>query len=255
MSFVVSWIASFLGARYAYLGVALFTAPDINPVQVPIIGLGCVALWIGARRFRRIEVEPLFLGRDFVRRGVPRDYEWLKRLVPHLTPSRSESVKVVVAQLAAKYFTLLRYTRSVDAATARQLETLLENAARLGSMLCEIEAVLRAPASVARLQRYADLDRQIATGVDSTRGVELRQERDTLRDEVHAHCALEEKCEALGNRLVAVHALFNRLLARLLVFQGRVDRETSDLLTDSVVLLERDLDISRQVQADLARGQ
>jgi hypothetical protein len=150
---------------------------------------------------------------------------------------------------------LLRYTRSVDAATARQLETLLENAARLGSMLCEIEAVLRAPASVARLQRYADLDRQIATGVDSTRGVELRQERDTLRDEVHAHCALEEKCEALGNRLVAVHALFNRLLARLLVFQGRVDRETSDLLTDSVVLLERDLDISRQVQADLARGQ
>ncbi|MFI5365281.1 MAG: protein kinase [Candidatus Binatia bacterium] len=252
--FVLSWLGAFVGARYAYYGRAMVTSfQGLSLLHVPVLGFWLALVWIGVERFQRIEVEPLFSVRDVVHRNLTRDYEWLRRLVPLLTPERSESCKVLVAQLAEKYLKLVRFARNVDAATAQALETLVENGARLAAVVSEIETALQATAFAERLQRYAFLESQVRADEDPTQRAALTERRQRLREEVASYLAVEEKYGALLNKLVALQALFNRLLGRLLVFHAPIDRAGQDLLISHIRQLKEDLTVSREVQAELAR--
>jgi serine/threonine protein kinase len=254
ISLAVSWMAAFVGQRYAYYGTAFFASlRDFNPMMVPVVGLCGAIIWMGLNRFRRIEVEPLFSIQDALRRNLTRDYGWLRRLVPLLEPGRSESIKVFVAELTEKYFKLALFARAIDAATTPALEALVENAARLGAVVSEIEIALRRPAFAERLQRYAFLENQLRAEGDAARRAALAEQQQVLREEVSAYFALEEKYSALVNKLVALQAFFNRLLGRLLAFQGPIDRQSQDLLVSNIRALKDDLAASREVQTELAR--
>jgi hypothetical protein len=188
-----------------------------------------------------------------LRRNLARDYGWLQRLVPSLRPERSASVKASIAELAEKYFKLVRFARSIDAATTQSMETLLENSARLGIVVSEIETVLHAPTFANRVQSYRFLESQIAAEENPAQRAALEERRQPLHEEVSAYFALEEKHAALTNKLVALQSLFNRLLGRLLVYQVAIDRESQELLVTSMRTLKEDVALSREIEAELAR--
>ena len=254
VSFVASWIGIFVGTRYAYYGSAiLHSLRGVGLLQVPIIGFWVAVVWMGLSRLRRNEVEPLIPLQRVVRRSLARDYGWLQRLVPSLGPERSAAVKASVAELVEKYFKLVRFARSIDAATTQSMETLLENSARLGMVVSEIETVLHAPTFASRMQSYRFLENQIDTEDDPVQRAALEERRQPLHEEISAYVALEEKHSALTNKLVALQSLFNRLLGRLLVYQVSIDRESQDLLASNLRALKEDLVLSREVGAELAR--
>ena len=254
LSFVVSWIGAFVGARYAYYGSAILQAAHgLSLLDVPIVTFWFAALWIGLTRLQRNEVEPLIPLRHVLRRNLARDYGWLQRLVPSLRLERSAAVKASIAELAEKYFKLVRFARSIDAATTQSMETLLENSARLGIVVSEIETVLQAPTFANRVQSYRFLESQITAEEDPAQRAALEERRQPLHEEVSAYFALEEKHGALTNKLVALQSLFNRLLGRLLVYQVAIDRESQQLLVTSMRTLKEDVALSREIEAELAR--
>lgn len=255
-SFVVSCIVWMIKLRPEYHGPpGPFAVAAMFAVQASVVGVWIAVAWYAAQRFQRIEVEPVFPAQDVLRRRLTRDYGWLRRLVPCLTPERSAAMKVFVAQLTEKYYKLQRFGLNIDRGTTDTLESLLESSARLATVVSEIEMALQAPVFTARLQRYASLEQQVRSEDDPAQRAALMERCQALHEEVTAYCRLEERHGELNNRLVALQALFNRLLGRVLVFHAPVDRATRDLLMSSRRTLADDLVLSREINAELVRLQ
>jgi hypothetical protein len=225
--------------------------PGFGTVLLTLIASG--ALWLTARRVRSIEVEPLIVlsSRSFA--AVQRDVAWLRRIAPFLTPQRSGETKALVAELIGKYDRIARFARDLDATTAHHLEGLVEQAAQLATVIGDIETGLQAPIFAERAQRYAFLQGQLRVEHDPGERITMAERAAGLEEEVTAFCRLEEKCAALTNSVVTVHAFFNRLVGRLLVYHAPIDQESRERLAAHVQGLSDDLTVSREVQAELER--
>ncbi|HVM96999.1 MAG TPA: hypothetical protein VMT89_11445, partial [Candidatus Acidoferrales bacterium] len=254
LCFVSSWCGLTLGSAQAYYGSALaaWAQEQTAPAWLMWLVAGVLS-WLAARRVYGTEVEPLIELKGAALGGVQREVAWLQRLVPSLTSARSDETKAFVAELVEKYDRLVRFARAIDAPTAQSLEQLLVQAAQLASLIGEIETALRAPIFAERAQRYAFVENQLRVEQDPQERSALTTRAAALHDEVAAFCALEEKCAALTGTQVAVHAFFNRLVGRLLVYHAPIDKESRDRLTTYTKALRDDLEVSREVQAEIER--
>src|SRR5262249_534237 len=148
-----------------------------------MITLGVVIVWMSVRRFRSIEIEPLFSIPMVRRHSGSRDGEWLAGIAPFLTAERTEAMRAFVAQLAEKDFKLVRFARAIDPGTAQSLGSMLQSGARLAVAVSEIETSLRNPIFAERAQRYASLSNQVRHEDDPKHRDALEERLGGLRQE------------------------------------------------------------------------
>jgi len=241
--FMFGWLWNWVARGWTVSGRYFFDALDA--LDVAQISLPAALLVVLSRSSLRREVRPLLPLREAVG-GILREHGWVRELQPSLRPERTESTRTAVCALAESYLLLRKYG-ALDDALRDQLQAILRDAARLAALVSEVEQTLGAQRFLAWSNDYAAAER--AEREDALSGAALRRRR--LGEQLQAYFELQERYEAIVNRLTRLNALFYRLVARSLVLRLEVDADMRDTLREAVPELERDLQIAAEVQREL----
>ena len=233
-------------SRFAYDGA--FEFDEMAVLQLLPLAIALMLGWLCARRCRAVEIEPVIATGQHLARPGSSTAAWIQELLPSLTPARTDAIKGTVAHLIEQYLTVSRFGHASSDGIDATLRQLVRTAAQLACVVSEIERALAAPRFAEQAQRYAVLAREV-TGSDAA----ATAQRDALAAELSAYYAAEERYASLVNRLAQLLALFNRIVGRCVTLRTYLDEDLRAALTEHVRGLQRDLEVSRAVHADLER--
>ncbi len=210
-----------------------------------------VLAWFCLGVFRRETMRPLIPNACLVEQRVGADHGWLRRVVA-TSPAGSESTRTLLPVMIEKYLVLSR-----SGGSAAEIEGLLRRvlgaAAELSSAAAQVELRLDAAGAERLTADYTALARQLEaeTGDEARRALESRLA--TVSSRLEELYALQDAHGALLNKLIQLHALFNRLLGKVISRRLPLEHADAELLDASLRTLDDDVSVARQVRADLAR--
>jgi hypothetical protein len=258
--------AAFLAFVYCILGATLYIARSTQPFDgrylpphqefLMTVGQGVLLLllsWLLLGILRRQTARPAFRDPEAVRVHAEREHGWLSEIAPALRVTESAAMRESLAHMIEKYLLLRKSGVRVDLQMENALRAVLRNAAEVAALAAEIEKALGSTALVQRMALYASLGEQIAAEADGAVRDELARRRAAYAAELEDEYALQDAFGTLSNRLVALHAAFNRLLGKAIVLRLPLDAEETALLAACLTSLQADLGVAKQVQAELRR--
>ena len=233
LSMIVSGVYQNLWQRWRYSGSYLIYQLDTAQL-LGFIALPVALAWVCARRFREEEIIPRWSSP--AEPAVDPDLGDLRLALP---PNRPPEARALIASLVERLLLLERRGPRLDPSLRAAMRDAVVGAANLVVLLSETEAQLAAPEVAQRIQHCLAVGRE-ATAEDDAAAATLR-----------AYYEIEERLEALHNRVIALQELFTRAVGRALVLRQPLEEAARSALADNAARLGDDLGIARAVQREL----
>jgi hypothetical protein len=227
-----------------------FVIDQLTALQVLSGSLILVLCWVCFRRFRAIDVLPLYRPGDATTAAEAEGDVWLRRVGPWLRADRSEEMKACVASSIERYLILRRNRRLRDGRLDGVLQGLLEVSAETAVVISDVERSL-ASSSLLDAARLHASQRELRETVDGGSTAASHPLPKSSESAARRFYEIEERIAGVRNHLISLQALFNRLVGRVVVQNLPVDAATQTLLADRIRELNAEVAIARQVRTDI----